>query len=70
MSSRVKRDYTWPGKKYLGPGNSLYEGEPVDDGDWDAYILDLEYEIAENKKIFAKQIVKFYIDLYKIKKKR
>ncbi|KAL5289595.1 hypothetical protein ACFFRR_009580 [Megaselia abdita] len=52
MSSRVKRvgGYTWPGKNYLGPGNPINSGEPVDDVDWDAYIYDLEYELADTKE--------------------
>ena len=35
---------TFPGYKYLGPGNSLDEGEPVNYDDWVAFFHDIEYD--------------------------
>ena len=36
-------DFSLPGYKYLGPGNRLDKGPPVDHNDWVAYIHDLGY---------------------------
>lgn len=36
-------DFSLPGYKYLGPGNAIDKGEPVDYNDWVAYIHDLGY---------------------------
>lgn len=45
----VRDGYTYPGHNYLGPGNTIYkDDEPVDEVDFDAYIHDLEYELATN----------------------
>lgn len=38
---------TWPGYKYLGPGNDVDLGEPVNDADAIARYHDLEYELAQ-----------------------
>lgn len=42
-------DLTLPGYKYLGPGNSIQKGEPVNEVDWVAYFHDWSYNKAKNK---------------------
>lgn len=37
-----------PGHRYIGPGNPLDNGEPVDEDDWVAYLHDLEYSLAQS----------------------
>lgn len=39
----------FPGHRYLGPGNSVYNGEPVDEDDRIAYRHDWAYERAESE---------------------
>lgn len=41
-------DLTWPGYKYLGPGNSLDKGAPVNYADEVAYEHDLKYDKARS----------------------
>lgn len=38
----------FPGHNYLGPGNPVVNGQPVDSDDYIAQIHDLEYDSAEN----------------------
>lgn len=40
--------YTWPGHKYLGPGNSLSGEPPVDADDRIALYHDIEYSLAQS----------------------
>lgn len=39
--------FTWPGHKYLGPGNSLHLGEATNEVDLIAQIHDVEYSLAK-----------------------
>lgn len=41
---------TFPFHRYLGPGNPLDNGEPVNSADYIAKIHDKSYSIAKNKK--------------------
>lgn len=46
--------FLYPGHRYLGPGNPLYNGEPVDNADKIARTHDFEYNTATNKSdVFA-----------------
>lgn len=47
---RTKRSIQilWPGHNYLGPGNKVYNGLPVDDADWTALDHDIAYSKAKN----------------------
>lgn len=50
----------WPGHKYLGPGNVLLNGNPVDRDDLLAALHDLAYErgdVHESDKHFAKDFL-------------
>ena len=38
------RDWTLPGYKYLGPGNSLFKGRPTNEDDLIAFLHDLGYD--------------------------
>lgn len=61
--------YTWPGKEYLGPGNTIYKSQqPVDEVDFDAYVHDLEYELATNKENIRqayREAISAFIDDYR-----
>lgn len=46
FQNQEARGLTWPGHKYLGPGNSLNKGPPVDAVDAAAYRHDLAYDRA------------------------
>jgi hypothetical protein len=41
--------FLYPGHKYLGPGNPLKNGEPVDNADKIARVHDYEYHSAKNQ---------------------
>lgn len=41
---------TWPGYKYLGPGNKIEEGTPVNEADLIAKSHDIEYSQAKTKE--------------------
>lgn len=45
-SEEYSRGYTLPGFKYLGPGNSLNQGEPTNRVDATARTHDIEYSTA------------------------
>lgn len=47
---RGARMPNWPGRRYLGPGNPLEAGEPVDSVDRIAKLHDIAYEYARSKK--------------------
>jgi len=42
--------FLFPGHKYLGPGNSVNNGEPIDSDDEIAYEHDKAYETAKTKE--------------------
>lgn len=42
--------FTYPGHKYLGPGNPLKSGEPVNEADATAERHDWEYEVASKRE--------------------
>lgn len=49
---------TYPGHKYLGPGNNLEEGEPVNNADLYARKHDHAYHLAKNKQDIYKSDLK------------
>ena len=61
--------WIFPGHKYLGPGNKLDSGSPVDGDDLIAQQHDIDYESAEDKddifKADEKAIFAFIFDWIK-----
>lgn len=59
---------TLPGYKYLGPGNSLDEGDPVNSADAIAKVHDQEYENRTKEDVYSsdwKAISSFAEDFWK-----
>lgn len=63
--------FIFPGHKYLGPGNTLNSGTPIDTDDSIALHHDLDYENASNRddiyEADKKAIVAFIFDWVKNK---
>lgn len=49
MSKYFKKDFTLPGYNYLGPGNPLNKGEPINEADWIAAKHDAIYWFAQSE---------------------
>lgn len=54
------KGWTYPGTKYLGPGNSLNRGKPVSSGDKAAYKHDLDYDRLLKKGVKPKKLYMGY----------
>ena len=70
-SMDLRKLFIFPGHKYLGPGNRLFSGRPVDSDDLIAQEHDLAYANAETSDDIVtadeKAIFAFFMDWIKSK---